>query len=79
MVENWTTVVESSQVSAEILEAAEQIADGWFAEGRIDWTDFLDRLDGMELSDGTTLDLGEDMGSPAIRKLRKHVQAYLRD
>jgi hypothetical protein len=70
------TVVTADDVTEEILEAAESIHDGWFPVGRIDWESLLDRLDGMELDDGATLDLGEDLLSPAIRKIKAHLRAH---
>jgi hypothetical protein len=74
---NYTTVITAEQVTDEILTAAENIYDGWWAnEDRIDWQDFIDRLDGSPLDDGTSLDLGDDMTSPAIRKIKAHVNAY---
>lgn len=57
---------------AELLEAAEAICDGWFAaDGRIDWHDFLDRLE-----DQTDVDLGSDMQSPQILGIKRHIAAY---
>ncbi len=47
---------------AELIEAADAIYDGWFAaDGRIDWHEFLDRLE-----DQTDVDLGCNMQSPRI-------------
>jgi hypothetical protein len=74
---NYTAVVKADQVTTEIFEAAESIFDGWYADvPRIDWDDFLDRLDGMSLEDGSTLDLGEDMMSPAIKTIKTHIRRY---
>jgi hypothetical protein len=55
----------------ELLEQAEQVHDGWYSEGRIDWQDFLDRL---ELA--SDRDLGNDLDSPLIRKIKKHIREY---
>lgn len=77
MNDKWTTVTTADQVTPEILEAAENIYDGWWAnEPRIDWQDFLDRLDGAPLNDGSRLNLGDDMASPAITKIKAHIRAY---
>lgn len=72
----WTTAEAAEDVTPEILEAAESIVNGWYADGRVDWQDFIDRLDGTPLDDGTRLNLGDTMTSPAIRKIKAHVRAY---
>lgn len=54
-----------------LTEAAESIVDGWYAEGRIDWTDFLERLEAT-----ADVDLGCDADSPMIRRIKKHVRDY---
>lgn len=73
----YTAIYEAADVTAEIFEAAESVFDGWYADvPRIDWNDFLDRLDGMSLEDGSTLDLGENMMSPAIKAIKTHIRRY---
>lgn len=70
-------IFELADVTDEILDAAESIFDGWFADGvRIDWHDFLDRLERVTLEDGSGLDLGGDMLSPAILRIKRHIAAY---
>jgi hypothetical protein len=60
--------------SEEMLEIAESIYDGWYADGaRIDWEDFFDRMEA-----GSDIDLGSDMLSPTIRAIQKHIRAYLK-
>ncbi|MER7166776.1 hypothetical protein ABT336_12030 [Micromonospora sp. NPDC000207] len=77
MNDQWTTVTAADQVTDEILEAAQDINNGWWAnKSRIDWTEFLDRLEGTTLSDGTRLGLGNSMVSPAIRRIKKHIADY---
>lgn len=56
---------------AEILTAAEEIYSGWYADTRVDWTDFLDRLE-----EQTEVDLGTSMDSDLIRKIKRHIRAY---
>lgn len=66
------TIIEAADVTSDILEAAEEVFNGWFADSaRIDWEDFVDRL---ESSTGT--DFGDSMLSPAIKKIQAHVRAY---
>lgn len=73
----YTTIKAAGDVTPEILEAAEHIFDGWYAEeSRVDWEDFLDRLDGIPLNDGTTLDIGADVLSPAIKAIKAHIRKY---
>lgn len=55
----------------ELLTEAEAIVDGWYAEGRVDWGDFLDRLE-----ERTDYDLGDSLDSPLIRRVKKHVREY---
>lgn len=79
MTDNWVTVTSASDVTAEILDVAESIADGWYEEGPIDWEDLLERLEGMSLGDDDNrLDLGTDMDSPAIRLIKNHITSYRR-
>lgn len=73
----YTTVVGADDVTEEILDAAESIFDGWYAdEPRIDWEDFLDRLDGIPLENGTRLDLTSDMMAPAVKAIKAHIRKY---
>jgi hypothetical protein len=60
------------------MDIAYSLTEGWYQTGRIDWHDFLDRMDDIELTDGTILDLGEDMLSPAIKKIKSYVRDYRR-
>lgn len=56
----------------ELLTAAQEVHDGWYAsDARIDWPDFIDRL---ELH--ADVDLGNSMTSPLIEKVKKHIRAY---
>jgi hypothetical protein len=78
MEKNYTLVVQASQVTDEIMEIAYGITEGWYQTGRIDWHDFLGHIDGSELSDGSILDLGDSMLSPAIKKIKSYVRDYRR-
>ena len=51
----------------------EAVHDGWYATGRIDWEDFLDRVEQR-----TDYDLGSSLDSPLIRRIKAHVRAYRR-
>lgn len=56
-----------------IREEIESVHDGQYSEGRIDWEDFIDRLEGHGL------DLGESMDSPAIQRIKAIVREMRRD
>lgn len=56
-----------------IRKEIESVYDGWFADSyRIDWEDFLDRLDSFP-----HIDMGSNLESPAIRRI-KAIVAELR-
>lgn len=57
-------------ITNEIIEFGETIVDGWYAVGRVDWEDVWDRMDGRSLSNGDVLDLGNDLGSEGLVKLK---------
>lgn len=76
---DWKTLVTAEDVPQELLDRAVDVADSWYGEGRIDWEDVLDRLDGHETEDGTRLDLGGNLNSAAIRKIKAHVRQVRKD
>lgn len=76
MADKWTSIQEFEDVSDEILFLAYRIVDGWYPEGRMDWENFWDRLEGSFLNDGTRLDLGNDLGSPALNRIKRAVRDY---
>lgn len=61
------------QVTGEIVDLVWDIVDGWYQEGRIDWEDVWDRLDGSTIQDGTILDLGDDLLSPALVLIKARI------
>lgn len=69
---------DAADVTDEIIELAHGIVDGWYPEGKIDWTDFLERLERRTLDNGDTIDLGTDWQSPAIRKIQREIREYRR-
>jgi len=75
---SYVIVIEESQVTEEILQIAFDVVDGWYQDVRVDWEDAIDRMDGAELPDGSILDLGNSMMSPAIRKIKREVAKYRR-
>lgn len=56
-----------------IREDIEEVYSGWFAdESSIDWEDFVDRLEKRDL------DLGGDMLSPAVKRIKVIVRELRR-
>lgn len=73
----YSKITTVDDVTDEIIAMAQEIYAGWYNNSqRIDWDNFLDRLDGSQLEDGSIVDLGNDMGSPAIRKIQGEIRAY---
>lgn len=72
----FTPISTAADVTDELRESAESIVDGWFPEGRIDWTRFFDRMEDRALADGTYPDFGEDPLSGAVLEIKKHVRRY---
>lgn len=66
------TVVEARDVTEDLLEEAVSIVEGWYPDGRVDWANVWDRME--QYSD---LDLGTQIDSPAMRKMKRHVRAEL--
>lgn len=69
----YVKITGADDVTQEIMDLAESIESGWFGDQRIDWSDFIDRIDGQALEDGRIIDMGSDLNSPAIRKIRHHI------
>ncbi|MCX5201493.1 hypothetical protein OG897_08510 [Streptomyces sp. NBC_00237] len=67
------TPTTAAEITEEIVDAAYEIADGWFQGKRINWERLLYRLDGMELADGRRLYMPEDLTHPANEALKKAV------
>lgn len=76
--DNRPLIVTAQEVTDEILEMCEQTFESWFDDDEpIEWdhetVGFWARLE----SD-YNLDLGDQLDSPAMRKIQKHVRAYKR-
>lgn len=69
-----TAPVAAADITEEIIELALDVADGWYQSSPIDWEDLTDRIDGAELKDGSHLNMGDSMASPAIEKLKREVR-----
>ena len=71
-----TEVINASDVTEEILFIARTQEDVWFSNDVwIDWRSFFAELNGSVIpSTGRELDLGEEYSSPAMYRIRRHVQ-----
>ena len=75
----YTEVTAATHVTDEVMDYARSIVEGWYNEGRVDWEGVWDRMDGSRLNDGTTLDLGGQMDSPAMRKIQRQIRKEFRE
>lgn len=66
-------ITQASDVDDKILEKAEDISDSYYADGPVDWEDFINYMER-----GTELDFGLSMDSPAIRKIQRHIREHRR-
>lgn len=66
----------AEDVTDEILEIVKGIVEGWYDEGRIEWDDVWDRMERTYLDDGRGIDMGEDLDSPAIRKIKREIRKW---
>lgn len=71
----FTVVVESEQVTEEVLALAVGVYWRHFSKSEIvPWSWMCNMLHGMKLADGTWLDMGLDVNSPAMARIREHVE-----
>ncbi|MFE9525154.1 hypothetical protein [Streptomyces sp. NPDC006631] len=66
----------AEDVTEEVLEIVRGIVEGWYDEGRIDWEDVWDRMERSVLDDGRGIDMGQDLGSPAILKIKREIRKW---
>lgn len=60
-------------IPSELKDATLEIVRGWYPNGRIDWEDVWDRLDGTELEDGRKVDIQTLVG-PTIDGLKQYAR-----
>ena len=63
----------------EVMQVVTDVIDGWYPEGRIDWEDVWGRVDGSELPDGSLIDMGDLLDTPATRRIKRFVRAQRED
>jgi hypothetical protein len=66
----------AEDVTDELLEMVQGIVEGWYNEGPIDWENVWDRLEKQTLDDGRGIDMGDDLGTPAIRKIQREIRKW---
>lgn len=64
----------AADVDEEILNLAQSIYESFYEGKKVDWDDFLYRMDGSTLENGDILDLDASLVSPAIMKIKTHVR-----
>lgn len=64
----------AGEVDEEILGIATKVYESFYEGKKIDWDDFLNRMDGSALENGDELDLGDSMLSPAVIKIKTHIR-----
>ncbi|MEV6313575.1 hypothetical protein AB0M10_33940 [Streptomyces sp. NPDC051840] len=69
-------VLTEEDATPEIIEIVKGIVEGWYDEGPIDWEDVWDRVEKRQLDDGRGIDMGTDLGSPAIKKIKREIAAW---
>ena len=71
-----TEVIEAADVTDEMLIMAKSMEEVWFREDRwIDWRSFFAGFDGSVIpSTGREVDLGDELGSPAMNRIQRHIQ-----
>lgn len=69
-------IVEAEDVTDEVIEIVQDIIEGWYNEGPIDWEDVWDRMDKVVLDDGRGIDLGDSLDSPAMRKIKREIRKW---
>lgn len=67
----YTSPRSEEDVTQEMIDLVCSVVNAHYLEGRIDWPDVWDRIDGTVLNDGTTLDMGDELDTPAIKALKK--------
>lgn len=75
---NFIVPETAADVSDEILDLAFETAEGWFPD-RIDWEDLWDRMEGTQLKTGKYLSWGDEFGTPAMKKVQRHVNKIRRE
>lgn len=63
----------AEDVTSDLIDAAVSIVDIHYTEGVVDWEDVWDKLEYVTLSDGSDIDLGGKLDSPALKEIKRAV------
>ncbi|MGW3274498.1 hypothetical protein ACWDFH_23960 [Streptomyces kronopolitis] len=66
----------TKDVTNEVLKIVKGIVEGWYNSGSVDWEDVWDRMEKSQLDDGRGVDMGTDLDSPAIRKIKREIGVW---
>ena len=70
MTEQWRKIETVEGITEDVLAVIEMVHDGYYAdEPRIDWFEFLDRVERAGL-----YDLGSQMDSPVVKAIKRIVK-----
>lgn len=72
--DSMRTVVAAKDVTEQDLAAAVDITDGWYPD-RIEWDNVWERMESWD----RFLDLGTEIDSPAMRKIKAYVRKVRRE
>lgn len=77
----YTTIVTAEDVTEEVLEMAWSVIEGWYQGGdrKIDWESVWDRMDGYVMKDGSEIDMGGEVDTPAMRKIQREIRKMIRE
>jgi hypothetical protein len=79
MPDQWRTIRTAEDADA-IRDHIESVHSGWFTgPDPIDWEDFIDRLDGRRMENGSLIDMGGQLDSAAIRRIKAIVRELRAD
>ena len=73
MSEEWYEIGTAADADSIREVVVEVYVDGWVDVERIDWEQFIWELDGMRLSDGRWIDMGDSTDSEAIERVKQIV------
>lgn len=69
----WRNVHFDHQVDEEIMGIFRSVVDARYPDGRINWGYVWESVDGRKLRDGSRIDLGTDLDSSAMRKMKDRI------
>lgn len=74
-----TSPRQAADVTTELVELVYGYAEAPMGGHMLTWEELWDRTDGARLNDGSTLDWGDQLDTPAMRKVQREVRRLLRE